>query len=754
MAAMASWLIAYARRRNLLPQISATEREALEAGMVWADGELFSGRPDLGRLVREPWPRLSPEEQAFLDGPVEAACRMVDEAEVERTRKLPPEVLAFLGRHGFFGLTVPREYGGLAFSALACGAVFGKLASRSVALATVVVIPNSVGPAELLAAYGTPEQKALYLPRLASGEEVPCFALTEPEAGSDAASLQSEGVVARGPDGRLLLRLNWRKRYITLAPVATLIGLAVRLRDPENLLGRGEDVGITCVLVPAAAPGVTIGRRHDPMGMPFPNGPIEGADVVVSADQIIGGAGGAGRGWPMLMEALSAGRGIALPAQSAAGAKAVARLVGAYAAVRQQFGVPIARFEGIEEPLARIAGLTYLMDAARVFTCGAVDNGQKPSVISAVVKYHETELVRKIVTDGMDVMGGAGLCLGPRNRIARGYVGAPVGITVEGANILTRTLIIYGQGAVRCHPYAQREIHALQAGDAGGLLRALLGHGLFFLRNLVRAVLLALSRGRLASSPVSGPTARYFRRIAWASACFACLSDLALVTLGARLKQKGALSGRLADALSWMYLALSSLRRYEAEGRPDADLPLVQWAAEHSLAQVQASFEGILRNFDVPFLGALLRGPVALAFRLNPVAVPPSDRLGAVVARLITRPGEVRDRLTAGIFLPSEPHEALGRIERAFQRAAEAAPVLEKIRRTSRDGRLPRAAPESLLEPALAAGFIDAREAETVREAAKARLDAIQVDVFTESEYFRRGTPEQEAEPDAVATPS
>ena len=754
MAVMASWLIAYARRRNLVPQISATEREALEAGTVWADGELFSGRPDLGRLLREPWPRLSREEQAFLDGPVEEVCRMVDEAEVERARTLPPEVVSFLRRHGFFGLTVPREYGGQAFSALACSAVFGKLASRSVALSTLVVIPNSVGPAELLAAYGTPEQKALYLPRLARGDEIPCFALTEPEAGSDAASIQSEGVVGRDHDGRLRLRLNWRKRYITLAPVATLIGLAVRLRDPENLLGKGEDVGITCVLVPATSPGVTIGRRHDPMGLPFPNGPIEGEDVVVSVEQIIGGPAGAGRGWPMLMEALSGGRGIALPAQSAAGAKAVARLVGAYAAVRQQFGLPIARFEGVEEPLARIAGLAYLMDAARVFTCGAVDRGLKPAVISAVVKYQETELVRKVVTDGMDVMGGAGLCLGPRNRIARGYVGAPIGITVEGANILTRTLIIYGQGAIRCHPYAQREIRALQAGDAGELLRALLGHGLFFLRNLVRAVLLGLTRGRLASSPVSGPTARYYRRIAWASARFACLSDLAMVTLGARLKQKGTLTGRLADALSWMYLALAALWRYEAEGRLEEDLPLVQWAAEHSLAQVQAAFDGILRNFDSPILGALLRGPVALASRLNPVACPPSDRLGARVARLITRPGVVRDRLTAGIFLSTDPHEAIGRIERAFQLAADAAPVVDRLRRASRDGRLPRAAPESLLEPALAAGLVDSREAAVVRDAAAARLDAIQVDVFSEAEYFRRGAPERVGEPDPVGTPS
>jgi acyl-CoA dehydrogenase len=749
---MGSWLISFARRRNLVPQMSATEVEALAAGTVWIDGELFSGQPDLARIAREPWPRLTAEEQAFLDGPVEEVCRMVDDWEVERTRQVPPDVLAFLRAQGFFGLTVPKEYGGRAFSALACSEVFGKLTTRSPGLSAYVVIPNSVGPAELLAHYGTPEQKNHYLPILASGEEVPCFALTEPEAGSDAASLQAHGLVVRGPDGRPFLRLDWKKRYITLAPVSTLIGLAARLSDPENLLGKGEDVGITCVLVPSSAPGVTIGRRHDPMGTPFPNGPTEGRDVLVSADQIIGGPAWAGRGWQMLMEALSGGRAISLPAQSAAGAKTAARFVGAYAAVRQQFGLSIAKFEGIEEPLARIAGLTYLMDAVRVFTCGAIDGGKRPSVISAVVKYHETELLRKIMTDGMDVMGGAGICLGPRNRIARGYIGAPIGITVEGANILTRTLIIYGQGAIRCHPYAQREIQALQAGDGRALLRALAGHAVFALGNLARATVLSLTRGRLADAPVSGPTARYYRKLAWASASFAWLSDLAMITLGARLKRKGKLTGRFADALSWMYMALATLRRYEAEGRRDEDLPLVQWATEHSLAQVQAAFDGIFANFEAPVVGALLRGPVALWSRLNRVGSPPSDRLGAQVARLLTRPGAARERLTAGIFLPADPSEPMARLERAFRLAVEATPVLEKIRQAERSGALPKGSPESQLEPALAAGIIDAREAGLVREAAAARLEAIQVDSFSEAEYLRRGAPDRAEEREPVGT--
>jgi acyl-CoA dehydrogenase len=732
--------------RELVPSLSPTEREALEAGTVWADTELFSGRPDFARLLREPYPRLSEEEQAFLEGPVAEVCRRVDEWEVSQRRELPPSVLPFLKEHGFFGLNIPREYGGKAFSALGCSAVFGKLASRSLALSSLVLIPNSVGPAELLLAHGTREQKDYYLPLLARGEEIPCFALTEPGAGSDAASLRSRGVVFRETDGRLLLRLDFKKRYITLAPVSTLIGLAVRLRDPENLLGRGEDVGITCVLLPASTRGVEIGRRHDPLGVPFPNGPIEGRDVVVPAAAIIGGPAGAGRGWRMLMEALAGGRAISVPAQSVAGMKAIARGIGAYAAVRRQFGLPIGRFEGIEEPLSRIAGLTYVLEAARVYTCGAVDSGHRPSVISAIIKYHSTEALRALVADGMDIMGGAGLCLGPRNLIAKGHLGAPIGITVEGANILTRTLIIYGQGAIRCHPYTQREIQALAGGDASALAKALLGHLGFFLRNLVREAVLSLTHGALAAAPVADPTARYYRRLAWASARFAVLSDLALVSFGPRLKIRGKLTGRFADALSWMYLGLATLRRFEAEGRRGEDRPLVQWALGHSLDRIQAAYDGILRNFEGRTLGALLRGPAALWSRLNPIGAPPSDGLGSRLARILMTPGSQRDRLTEGIFLPTDPTEALGRIERAMSLGAEAAPILDRLGKATRAGVLPKASPEDQVAEALSRGLLDAREAALLREATAAREDAIQVDSFTLQEYLGRGVAEEEEE--------
>jgi len=724
---MSSWLLRSLSAKGLMPRISETERQALEAGTVWVDGELFSGRPDFRRMLAEPWPALRADERAFLDGPVETVCRMVDPWELAKTRELPAAVWRYLKEQRFFGLAIPPEYGGHGFSTLALSTIFGKLASRSLALSAVVLIPNSVGPGDLLLAYGTREQRDWYLPRLARGDEIPCFALTETEAGSDAASIRSEGVLYKDRDGRLMLRLTWSKRYITLAPVATLLGLAFRLRDPENLLGREEgqsaDVGtegITVALVATNLPGVRIGERHDPLGVPFPNGPTAGKDVVVPADQILGGLGYAGKGWKMLMEALSAGRAISLPAQSVGGAKLVARIAGAYSMVRRQFGIEIGRFEGIEEPLARIAGLTYLMEAARVYTCGGIDRGERPAVLSAVSKYNQTELLRAIVQDGMDILGGAALCRGPRNLLADGHIGAPIGITVEGANILTRTLIIFGQGALRCHPYALREVRAVRDGDAGELRRALGGHAWFFLRNLVRAALLGATRGRLARAPVAGPTARYYRKLAWAAARFALLTDLAMLSLGSRLKLKQKLTGRLADILSWLYLGFCALRRFEAEGRPAEDLPLVRWAAEHSLARLQTAFAGIVQNFEGP-LAPLVR---LFGGMIGTIGKPPSDRLGAEVAAILRARGAQRDRLTADLFLPGEPQEALGRLEHAFALVTEAAPLVARIPRGQS------------LDEAESAGVITSDEAGRIREAAAVRQDALEADSFSLEEYL------------------
>ncbi len=716
-------LMRFARRA--LPRISETERQALEAGTVWIDGELFGGRPDWKRILAEPYPDLSEREQAFLDGPVAEVCSLVDSWEVEKTGELSDRVWDLLRQHCFFGLNLPQQWGGHGFSSLACSTVFGKLASRSLALSAIVLLPNSVGPGELLLDYGTDEQKKHYLPRLARGEEIPCFALTEPEAGSDASSIRSKGVVFKDDAGQTRLRLDFEKRYITLAPIATLIGLAVRLEDPDELLGKGPEPGITCVLVPASTPGVEIGERHDPMGVPFPNGPVRGRDVVVSVDQIIGGPSQAGRGWKMLMEALSAGRSISLPAQSVGGAKMITRVVGAYATVREQFGLPIGRFEGIEEPLARIGGLSYLMEAMRVFTCGAVDSGHRPAVVSAIVKQLQTELMRQLARDGMDIMGGAAISRGPRNIMSNAWIGAPIGITVEGANILTRTLIVFGQGSLRCHPWLLHEVRAIEGDDAPALRRAIAGHAWHVLRTQLREARLTFSRGRLSSAGIGGFAARFVRRLNWASSRFALVSDFALLSLGSSLKFRGKLTGRLADAFSWLYAATATVRRFEAEGQRKEDEPLFEWAMEHALHEIEEAFEGICLALPGP-IGFFLRTVGLVSMRLNPTSFGPSDALGSKVAALIRVPGEQRDRLTSGVDLTSPVMQTL---ERAFELTIASAGPRSRVRAGQRAGGLPPDEVDAAAK-ALADGLIDEKDHALLLEALEARHDAIAVDSF------------------------
>lgn len=724
---------------KLLPAISETERAAIEAGSVWVEGEFFSGAPNLQRLNSEPYPQLSPEIQAFLDGPVEQVCRMATDWEIQRRKDLPPDVWDYLKQERFFGMMIPQEYGGLGFSNQAYSAVMVKLASRSFIHTATVGVTNSLGPAKLLLNYGTPDQKDYYLPRLARGEEIPCFALTEPTAGSDAASITSEGIVFRGEDGKLYLRLNFRKRYITLGAIATLIGLAFKLRDPEQLLGKGEQVGITCALIPANTPGVILGKRHDPMGVPFYNSPIEGREVVVSVDQIIGGVEQAGQGWKMLMQSLAAGRGISFPATCTGIAKFVTRVASAHAVVRRQFGLSIGRFEGIEEPLARIGGLTYLMEAARNYTCAAVDAGERPSVVSAIAKYQFTELSRQIINDGMDILGGSGICRGPRNLLANIYIATPIPVTVEGANILTRTMMIFGQGVIRCHPYVYQEVLAIGKNDLNQFDQALWHHFGLMVRNSFRVVLLSLSRGYLARSPVTGPTAQYYRKLAWASATFACLTDLGLLALGGSLKRRETITGRFADVLSWMYLGTATLRRFEAEGRQLDDLPYVHWAMQYAFAQMQQAFEGLFKNLPVPLLGFLLRGPGLVWLRLNPLGTFPSDILGSQVAHHLQTPGVDRDRLTANIYVPSHPDETLGRLEQAMRLSIQAEGVLKTIKAASKAGQLASGKPERLIEAAVTAGVISPEAANQVREAERLRLEAIQVDAFTLEEYQDSG---------------
>ncbi|RMH03380.1 MAG: acyl-CoA dehydrogenase [Planctomycetota bacterium] len=733
-------LMALLRRLGILPSISATEREALEAGTVWAEGELFSGHPDWARLMRESYPELSEEEKAFLEGPVEELCAMTDDWEVYQRRDLPPEVWQALKDKGVFGMIIKKKWGGLEFSAAGVSAVIAKLSSRSAPLGITAMLPNSLGPAELIMHYGTPAQQDYWLPRLATGEEIPCFALTEPHAGSDAGGIRSTAEVFRGEDGEPMLRLNWEKRYITLASRATVFGLAVKLRDPENLLGRGTNPGITCVLCEAHREGVERGEQHDPLGVPFVNCPFRGKDVVVPADHIIGGAAWAGRGWRMLMETLAAGRGIMLPAQATAGTKAAARVAGAYSIVRKQFGLPVGRFEGVQEPLARIGGSAYLLEAARRYTCGGLDGGAKPAVVSAIAKYNSTELFRKAINDAMDVVGGAGISRGPRNLLAHAYWGAPISITVEGANILTRTLMIYGQGALRCHPWAYREIKALAEGDLAGFDRAFWGHIGYIVHCKCRALLLSATRGRLERTGLTGWSRFYAQKISWASACFAFLSETAMAMYGGDLKRQEAITGRFSDALSWMYLGTATIRRFEAEGRREEDLPFFRQAMDTALLQIQEAFCGLLRNFHAPWVGWLFRGPVQWWAYANPISRGPKDRNSLRVARLLQRPGEQRDRILDGLYLPQDPAEAFGRLEQAFALAVQAEEVLGRIKRAVRERRLPKGKPLDLLEQAREAGVVTAEECELVARAEAARNDAIQVDSFDDRAYYAAST--------------
>ncbi len=720
----------------MLPRMGETERIALDAGTVWWDRDLFSGNPDWRKFLAFTPKQLSENERAFLDGPVEELCAMIKEWEVFQAGDLPPEVWDFIKQHGFFGMIIPEEYGGLEFSAAAHSAVVTKLASRSATAAVTVMVPNSLGPAELILHYGTDEQKRHYLPRLASGEEIPCFALTGPEAGSDAAATQSVGIVCRGTyrDEEVLgMRLNWRKRYITLGPVATIIGLAFRLRDPDRLLAGEEDRGITCALIPADLPGIEIGARHDAMGVPFQVGPNYGSDVFVPLDFIIGGRERAGQGWRMLMESLAAGRSISLPSLAGASAQLAARVVGAYATVREQFDTPIGRFEGIEEPLARIGGLTYLMNAARTLTAGAVDAGEKPAVLSAIVKAYLTEGMRQVVTDAMDIRAGAAICRGPRNILANAYQAVPIGITVEGANILTRSMIIYGQGAIRSHPHVQEEMRAVMERDVVRFDRAFFGHVGHVVTNVVRAVLLGLTNGRLLRPPVGGKVKRFFGQLTRMSAAFTVISDAAMATLGGQLKRREKISGRLADALAWMYLGSAALKRYIDEGKPACDLPFVEWSCVHALHEIQTALVGVLDNLPTRPAAWLLR---PLVFPLGARHRPPSDKLGGAVARGLLDDRQACLTLTRDIYVPPPDEPGLGRLDHALDHAVAALGVERKIRDAVRAGSLDKAPGDVLLDQAVEVGIITGEERKQVLDADEIRDEVIQVDSF-DPESFR-----------------
>jgi len=730
----------FATYRKVLPQMSETERDALEAGTVWWEGELFRGKPDWQKLHAYPQPKLTAAEQSFMDNEVEEACRLVDDWKVtHELYDLPNEAWRYIKDKGFLGMIIPKKYGGLEFSAYAHSQVVTKLSTRSSALSVSVMVPNSLGPAELLLHYGTDEQKNHYLPRLAKGIEVPAFALTSPWAGSDAASIPDSGIVCKGMwQGKEVLgmRVTWDKRYITLAPVCTILGLAFRMYDPDGLLGGEKDIGITCALVPYDHPGVDTGRRHFPLNAMFMNGPTRGKDVFMPLDFIIGGPKMAGQGWRMLMECLAAGRSISLPSSNTGMAQMTARAVGGYARVRSQFKMAVGRFEGVEEALTRIGAYTYMMDATRTMTAGAVDLGEKPSVASAIAKYHVTERARQVVNDGMDVVGGKGICLGPSNFIGRAYQQIPIGITVEGANILTRSLIIFGQGAIRCHPYLLPEMQAAQNKDVRqGLVdfdKALWGHVGYTIRNGFRALWLGMTGSHFVGveADVAPEVRRYYQQMTRFSAAFAFLSDISLLVLGGSVKRREKLSARLGDILAQMYLISCTLKRYEADGRQAADAPLMHWAVWDAMYKTQEAFDGVIANFPNRFIGAFLHRSI---FPWGHPYVVPSDDLGHQVAKLLIQPSAARDRLTAECYLPLTESEPVGAIELALAATLEAEAIEAKIRDAEKAGRFtnnPQANVRDIAVVAVECGVITAAEFEKMKRRNMLRDIVVHVDDF------------------------
>jgi len=725
--------------RKVTPTMSRTEQEALEAGSVWWDGELFSGKPHWNKLLSLPAPKLSKEEQAFMDGPVNTLCNMLDDWQItQENNDLPENVWQYIKDNGFFSMIIPRHYGGKEFSAYAHSEVVMKISTRSISTAVTVMVPNSLGPGKLLLEYGTEEQKDHYLPRLAKGLEIPCFALTSPHAGSDAGAIPDFGIVCKDSfeDKKdvLGIRLTWDKRYITLGPVATLLGLAFKLYDPDKLMGDKEELGITLALIPTDTKGVEIGNRHFPLNMVFMNGPNSGKDVFIPMDWVIGGEKQAGQGWRMLMECLSDGRAISLPALSTGAGKLASLSVGAYSRVRQQFKMPIGKFEGVEEALARIGGLSYLMDASRSLTLAALDNGEKPSVISAVVKYHLTESMRKVVNDAMDVLGGSGICLGPKNIMGRAYQAIPISITVEGANILTRSMIIFGQGAIRSHPFIYKELESLSEHDENEALeqfdRALFGHVNFFIKNTLRCFFHGVTNAWFISAPSRAhrKIKRYYKQATRMSTAFALVTDISLMILGGSLKRREKLSARLGDILSHLYLLSAVLKHYQDQGEHESDLPFVHWACQYNLQRIQTAFNGFLHNFPNRPVALILRW---IIFPWGRLYAPPNDALGHKISSLLINPSEMRNRLTAGVFIPEDQNEAVAQLEVALHKIVDATHLEKKIRPFQKTFKPEHAGYEAMLKAAHAEGIIDKDEVATLQQANEARTNVIAVDDFT-----------------------
>jgi acyl-CoA dehydrogenase len=722
----------FAFYKKLLPQMSDTEREALEAGTVWWDADLFTGKPSWDKLLGIKKAELTADEKAFITGPLNELCNMVDEWKATHEDfDLPPHVWQYIKDKGFLGMIIPKQYGGLEFSPFAQSEIVTRLSTRGATAAVTVMVPNSLGPGELLMHYGTDAQKNHYLPRLAKGLEVPCFGLTAPDAGSDAGSIPDIGVVCKGQwQGKEVLgmKLTFEKRYITLAPVATLVGLAFKLQDPDGLLGKEEDLGITLALIPRDTPGLNIGRRHFPANAVFMNGPLSGKEMFVPLDYIIGGAAMAGKGWRMLMDCLSVGRAISLPGNAMAMASTAARMTGAYSRIRAQFKTPIGKFEGVEEAMARIGGYCYLMDATRQFTMAALNAGEKPSVISAINKYHMTERGRIAMNDAMDVHGGKGICLGPNNYLGRGYQTIPVMITVEGANILTRSMIIFGQGAIRCHPYVLKEMNAARDNDLKAFDAAFWSHICFTFSNTSRALWLGITGGRGVRTSGSAETERHFQQLTRFSSAFGLLADISMFVIGGSLKRKEKLSGRLGDVLSMLYMSSAALKRYHDDGCPKEDLPYLTWSIYDCFFKIQVAMDGIIQNFPNPTIAWLLR---RLVFPKGITLKAPTDHMGHLVAKGMMEPGAARDRLTATCHISRDENDAMGRVELAFEATIAAEPLEAKVREAMKAGKVQAGRlPVDTWNNALAAGALSELEHAQLVRTTKLKRAVIDVDDF------------------------
>lgn len=742
--------------RKMMPKMSETEKEALAAGTVGWTADLFSGMPNWKKFHESPLVKMSEEEQSFLDNEVETLCSMIDNWKISRSMQIPDEIWDYVKKEGFLGMIIPKKYGGKQFSAMAHSAVIVKVSAVSVAVSTIISVPNSLGPAELLLRYGTEEQKDYYLPRLAKAEEIPCFALTSPVAGSDASSIVDNGIICRHEfegEEQLCIRLNWNKRYITLSPVATLLGLAFKLYDPDHLLGKKEYIGITCALIPTHLPGVVTGRRHYPLDSAFPNGPTQGKDVIIPVDWIIGGVKMAGHGWRMLMESLAAGRSISLPSMVTGGAKFNALAAGAYSRVRRQFNTYIGNFGGVSEVLTRIASNAYKVEALRSFTISALDQKQKPAIASAICKYHTTELSRDISRDTMDIHGGKGICMGPNNYIAQGYIELPISITVEGANILTRSMIIFGQGIIRAHPYVLREMTAAEdSKDVRSLRyfdRALFQHIGFLISNISRAFLLGLSNGHMVMTN-GGPLKRYYQLFTRFSAILALTGDVCVLTLGGSLKRREKISARLGDILSLLYMGSAVMKMHESVSDNkefEAEFPLVEWICQDILYKLQITIDDLLVNFPSRFISAILR---MLCLPLGKCLRPPRDKLGSKVAKLLLEPSVLRERFTKDIYLTPNKNNPAGYLHELLEKVIAIEPLEKKLGKAIRAGDIKGKNLEERVQSALSNGIFTKEEAKEYLEIDRARMAIINVDDFG-PEFFERHQAEKpkvsEAEP-------